>query len=191
MNEEIKLIITDFDGTLVDTFEANLCAYQEAFASCGLQLHVGFYRQCFGLRFEVFMEKAGITDSSVCHRIKEKKVQVYPHYFDRLKPNLALIHFLKSCKQSGIQIAIASTAHNINLLNVLRYLGIADFFDFILSGVDVARGKPAPDIYIKALEVAHVDASQALVFEDSEVGFRAVEKAGLKYIKINPEFYGN
>ena len=40
MNEEIKLIITDFDGTLVDTFEANLCAYQEAFVSCGLQLHV-------------------------------------------------------------------------------------------------------------------------------------------------------
>ena len=48
MNEEIKLIITDFDGTLVDTFEANLCAYQEAFASCGLQLHVDFYRQCVG-----------------------------------------------------------------------------------------------------------------------------------------------
>ena len=44
MNEEIKLIITDFDGTLVDTFEANLCAYQEAFAGarragrhCGAQ----------------------------------------------------------------------------------------------------------------------------------------------------------
>ena len=191
MNEEVKLVITDFDGTLVNTFEANLCAYQEAFASCGLQLDKVLYQRCFGLRFEAFMEKSGIAEPSVYHLIKEKKMQVYPHYFDKLKPNLVLINFLKSCKQSGIQTFIASTARKENLFNVLNYLEVTDFFDFILSGADVSRGKPAPDIYIKALEVAQVNASQALVFEDSEVGFRAAEQAGLKYIKINSEFYGN
>ena len=51
----IKAIITDFDGTLVDTFEANLRAYQQAFADQGLSLTSDTYRECFGYRFERFM----------------------------------------------------------------------------------------------------------------------------------------
>ena len=50
MNEEVKLVITDFDGTLVNTFEANLCAYQEAFASCGLQLDKVLYGEVWYCR---------------------------------------------------------------------------------------------------------------------------------------------
>ena len=44
----IKAIITDFDGTLVDTFEANLRAYQEAFYQVGITLMAEKYRECFG-----------------------------------------------------------------------------------------------------------------------------------------------
>lgn len=48
----IKAIITDFDGTLVDTFEANLRAYQEAFYQVGITLMAEKYRECFGYRFD-------------------------------------------------------------------------------------------------------------------------------------------
>ena len=63
-NREIKLIITDFDGTLVDTFEANLKAYQAAFESGGLKLSEQQYKACFGYRFEKFMNFVGINDNN-------------------------------------------------------------------------------------------------------------------------------
>ena len=53
----IKAVITDFDGTLVDTFKANLHAYQEAFDEVGLILTEEQYRECFGFRFEKFMRE--------------------------------------------------------------------------------------------------------------------------------------
>lgn len=52
---QVKLLITDFDGTLVDTFEANFLAYQKAFSDCGLQLSEKQYKECFGFRFDDFM----------------------------------------------------------------------------------------------------------------------------------------
>lgn len=58
----IKAIITDFDGTLVDTFKANLLACQMAFREVGKSLSAEKYRQCFGLRFEAFMSRTGIFE---------------------------------------------------------------------------------------------------------------------------------
>ena len=52
----IRAIITDFDGTLVDTFDANLKAYQKAFGEVGVVLSEEKYRECFGFRFDRFME---------------------------------------------------------------------------------------------------------------------------------------
>ena len=59
----IKAIITDFDGTLVDTFEANLRAYQEAFANVGLSLSTDRYKECFGYRFDRFKRYASTLGS--------------------------------------------------------------------------------------------------------------------------------
>ena len=67
----LQAIITDFDGTLVDTFEANLLAYQEAFAKEGVRLTQDRYRECFGYRFDRFMTAMGIFDNAVAERIKE------------------------------------------------------------------------------------------------------------------------
>lgn len=69
----IKAIITDFDGTLVDTFEANFLAYHEAFKSVGKELTEIEYRKCFGLRFDDFMREMNVKDKDIQMIIKEKK----------------------------------------------------------------------------------------------------------------------
>lgn len=80
----IKAIITDFDGTLVDTFEANLRAYQKAFHEVALELTADRYRECFGYRYDRFMQEMGVTDNTVAETIKELKKQYYPEYFEYL-----------------------------------------------------------------------------------------------------------
>lgn len=185
----IKAIITDFDGTLVDTFEANLATYQKVLGDQGIVLSREKYKECFGLRFDAFMAAIGVDDERVRNLIKDAKTDLYPSFFDRLIPNSVLIDFLAVMRTSGVKVAIASTARKENLMNVLYSLGLEDAFDLIMAGVNVTKGKPDPEIYELTMSRLGVTPDQVLIFEDSEVGFQAAEASGAKYIKITEEFF--
>ena len=169
----IRAIITDFDGTLVDTFESNFQAYKLAFENNSLSISRNQYRACFGLRFDAFMKQMGIDDDDIKASIKKEKAQVYPQCFDSLVPNTTLIAFIRKMKSSGVKTAIASTAQKVNLMNVLNHLHLADLFDEIIAGTGVKKGKPDPEIYLKTMEVLGVPPEETLIFEDTGVGLQA------------------
>lgn len=179
-----SLIITDFDGTLVDTFEANYNAYKEAFESLGLSLSEAKYRECFGYRFDKFMEEVGIEDEKVRDAIRNYKKKVYPDYFDLLKPNVGLIKLIRTFKAQGGKTAVASTAARENLINALVHIGAVEDFDLILSGESVNHGKPNPEIYLKVLEHFQTVPEETLVFEDSSIGCEAALSANIPVIRI-------
>ncbi len=185
----ISAIITDFDGTLVDTFEANLCAYQKAFAEVGLSLTSEKYRQCFGYRFDRFMNEMSVSDMSVAETIRENKMRVYSDFFDLIKLNTVLFSFISCFHRAGGKTAIASTARKENLLNVINYLGISEHFDFVCAGEDVENGKPSPEIYLKATERLGVLPSETLIFEDSKIGFLAAESSGANCFSITTDWF--
>ena len=183
----IRAIITDFDGTLVDTFDANFFAYQKAFDSLGLNLTADKYRQCFGYRFDRFMTEIGIYDDKVSNYIKEAKKEFYPQFFNYLKPNIALIELISSFHQMGGKTAIASTARKENLMNVIGYLNLESIFDLVYAGVDVKYGKPSPEIYLKTMDTLGVIPSDTLIFEDSQVGIEAAKASNAHYMKVSSE----
>lgn len=187
----LKLLITDFDGTLVDTFEANLLAYQQAFADVGLTLTTEEYYRCYGLRFDAFMQVMGVFDKKKATKIKEAKAAVYPQYFDAFRVNKVLAQLLFTFRKSGGKIALASTAHEKNLMAALKHIGMADCWDYIVAGEQVPVGKPDPFIYTYVLQYFGISANEAMVFEDSPVGMEAAERAGLQYMQITETFYGN
>lgn len=189
---QVKLLITDFDGTLVDTFEANFLAYQKAFAMFGLELTEQQYRDCFGFRFDDFMSHMGINDNDTKNGIRLAKGDFYPLFFDKLIVNDPLLTLLKTFKNSGGLTAVASTARKENLMNALNFIDAADTFSLILTGEDVKQGKPNPAIYNKVLETLNVLPAEALIFEDSSVGISAANAAHVDYVQITKEyFYGN
>lgn len=185
----IQAIICDFDGTLADTFDANYHAYQDAFHQQGLTLSEDTYRAAFGLRYDDFMHMVGITDKQVALAIREQKKERYPHYFHLLHPNKKLIELVRAFYRSGGKTAIASTARKENLENVLEYLGLHDLFDVIQSGNDVARGKPNPDIYLRAMELLNVPSNDTLIFEDTEIGIAAAQASGAQCIRITKDWF--
>ena len=180
----IRAIITDFDGTLVDTFEANLRAYQKAYQSVGLDITAEKYHECFGFRFERLMMATGVFDDRAANIIREAKKELYPQFFTYLKPNKALLGLIEGFKALGGKTAVASTARRENLMNVVNYLGISDKFDLIYAGADVKEGKPSPEIYIKAMDALGVTPEETLIFEDSLVGLQAAEASGAAYMKV-------
>ena len=182
---EIKLIITDFDGTLVNTFQANYHAYSEAFSEVGLELGEEQYRKCYGLRFDGFMDAMGIDDAEVRKRIRTIKGERYPNHFAMLRVNQPLLDFIRMFRQSGGKTAVASTARGKNLSNALNHIGAAGDFDLILAGEDVKEGKPSPEIYNTVMQRMGVSPEETLIYEDSPVGLQAAQAAGAHYIKIN------
>ena len=187
----VKLLISDFDGTLVDTFEANYLAYRQAFSECGINLTKECYRKCFGFRFDRFMNAVGIVDIGLRETICRKKCDCYPEYFEHLRVNEPLLDFLRAFRRSGGLTAIASTAREQNLRNALRHIGAENHFNLILAGENVSKGKPDPEIYLTVLESLGVSPREAVVFEDSDVGFRAAEAAGIEYIKVYSLYFDN
>lgn len=185
----IKAIITDFDGTLVDTFEANLRAYQKAFANVGLNLTAEKYRECFGYRFERFMSAMGITDSRTYNYIREEKKKLYPQFFEYLRPNQSLIALISTFHEMGGKTAIASTARKENLMNVVNYLGLAPMFDLIYAGMDVKQGKPSPEIYIKTMDTLLLRPCEVLIFEDSPAGLESARTSGAYVMLVGRECF--
>lgn len=185
----IKAIITDFDGTLVNTFKANYQAYARAFHEVGLELSPQQYGQCFGLRFDRFMDTMNIKPTEIRDKIRKLKKDFYPLFFDSLRPNLGLIALLRLIKSDyDVKIAIASTARRENLLAVLNYLDLNNLFDLIMTGESVVNGKPDPEIYIETMNKLNVASVQTLIFEDSEIGIAAAKASGANYIKISSEW---
>lgn len=185
----IRAIITDFDGTLVDTFEANYTAYRMAFQRYGLEISREQYQSCFGLRFDAFMDAMMIVDASLRKAIKEEKAHVYPQCFSHLEPNITLISFIRKAKAAGVKTAIASTAQQGNLMNVLQHLQLDGLFDMIIAGDAVKEGKPNPEIYLTSMSLLGVNPSETLIFEDSEVGLLSAERSGANVIKITKDYY--
>lgn len=186
---EIKLLITDFDGTLVDTFDANYKAYKKAFHEYQIDLSKEKYAACFGLRFDDFMNKMGIYDEKIRNNIRILKSNYYPSFFSEFKVNKTLLSMLNTFKQSGGLTAVASTARYINLINAIHYIHAEDVFSLILTGENVKYGKPNPEIYNMVLDKLQVINTNALVFEDSSVGIEAAKNAGISYIKITKEYF--
>ena len=186
---QVKLLITDFDGTLVDTFEANFLAYQKAFAMFGLELTEQQYRDCFGFRFDDFMSHMGINDNDTKNGIRLAKGDFYPLFFDKLIVNDPLLTLLKTFKNSGGLTAVASTARKENLMNALNFIDAADAFSLILAGEDVKHGKPNPEIYNTVLERLNILPPEAMVFEDSPVGIEAAKQSGINFVIVNSCFF--
>lgn len=187
---EIQYIISDLDGTVADTFEANYQAYKSVFGKYGFELTRESYRRCYGFKLDDLCRNLGFSsDTVLLQKIKEQKAACYPEFFSFLRPNMVLINFYRAFKRQGGHLALATTASRKNVLNILDCLQLGSLFDFIIVGEEVKRGKPDPECFLLALQRWGIGPEKVLVFEDSEIGIKAAEQAGLKVLGIRNGFY--
>lgn len=103
---------------------------------------------------------------------------------ENIKPMHGLINLLNILKKANKKIAIASSSEREYIEYVINKLNIKDFFEIIVSGYDVKKSKPEPDIFLKASEILKIDPKECLVIEDSVNGVLAAKRAGMKCIAI-------
>ena len=113
------------------------------------------------------------------------------HYLDllisSLRPMEGALELLELL-HGKTRIALASSSYRDAVEGVVSGLGIARFFDVIVTGLDVPRVKPAPDIFLKAASDLGVPPSECLVLEDAEKGVIAAHRAGMRCIAVPNDY---
>ena len=92
---------------------------------------------------------------------------------------------LRGMSEGGVRLGVVSASKNARL--VLKLLGIAEWFDVVIDGEDVTRGKPDPQGFLLAAERLRVRPERCVVIEDAEAGIRAARAAGMGEIGVGAE----
>lgn len=98
---------------------------------------------------------------------------------DHVQPSDGLRDVFAWAKEHGVKTALASSSARILVDRALSLLGIRECFDYVVTGDEVKTKKPAPDIYLKVLELSGIPAKDARAVEDTGVGIAAAQAAGI------------
>ena len=181
----IRLILLDFDGTLVDTRRANARAYVETLREVGYAMTEEEYAaRHFGVRCPEFLRSIGIDDPAEIDRLRRRKIELYPRYFDLVTLNRPLWEFCQQFRAQGGRVWIVSTGQRANIDNVMRHLHLEAGVDGIISALDAPQSKPDPGCFLKAMEIEGATPDETLIFEDSAVGIEAARRSGAAYFVV-------
>ncbi|MCR4588697.1 MAG: HAD family phosphatase [Lachnospiraceae bacterium] len=189
--QDISACIFDLDGTLVDSMWMWKAIDIEYLGKFGIPMPEDLQKCIEGISFDqtaiYFKEHFPIPDP--IEKMKEDWNQMaWDKYANEvpLKPGVA--DFLKELKKNGIKLGIASSNSRELMDNVCETHGLHAIFDVILTSKEVAIGKPAPDIYLKAARELGISPSNCLVFEDLIAGIQAGKAAGMKVVAVDDEY---
>ncbi|WP_296001134.1 HAD family phosphatase [uncultured Alistipes sp.] len=181
----LKLILLDFDGTLADTREANASAYVAALQEAGYRMDKETYlKHYFGMRCPEFLRSVGFTDPAQIDRIRRRKIELYPSFFSTVRLNEPLWEFCRQFRRTGGRVWIVSTGQADNIRNAMRHLHLEGEVDGVLTADEVEHNKPAPDAFLKAMEIEGCQPGETLIFEDSAVGVEAARRSGAPYVVV-------
>jgi HAD superfamily hydrolase (TIGR01509 family) len=121
------------------------------------------------------------------------KARTYAIYLELIKGRLHALpgvrEFVASCRSRGLKLAVASSADRIKVEGNLREIGLPpSTFDVLVDGSDVARKKPAPDLFLEAARRLGLDPTTCLVVEDALSGVAAARSAGSRCLAVTTSF---
>nr|WP_237691068.1 HAD family hydrolase [Paenibacillus caui] len=186
---QIKAIIFDFDGTIIDTETAWYNAFRDAYKKHGVELTLEQYSQCIGTSLGAFNpHEYLVTELNLPIDLESFRENVQSHHsalMEKEKIRPGILDYLKLAKAAGLKIGLASSSDRAWIDKYLNQLGIRDYFDCIRTKDDVKAVKPDPELYLQTIECLGVQADEALAIEDSPNGSKAALAAGL-YTLVSP-----
>lgn len=185
IEKNIKGLIFDCDGTLIDTMPLHIESWNEAFTQIGYKLPEDFIDRfkgipsadivrMYNLEFNTDLDPEGTA--ALKNSIVEKKIP----FAKPIQPivDIAIKHINK------LPMAVASGGNRTNVDNSINSLGLNGVFDTVVTANDNVKPKPSPDIFLEAAKRIGVEPENCLVFEDGDMGIEAAEKAGMPVIDV-------
>jgi beta-phosphoglucomutase len=184
----VRAVLFDLDGTLVDNMAAHARAWVETARSLGRALTAETVQRDFAGRRndELFPMLLGrpVGPDELALLADAKEARYRELYRPHLCPLAGAEALLDGLRRRGVRCAVASAAPAPNRAFVLDGLGWRGRFDAVVGAEEVARGKPFPDLFLRAAERVGVEPAACLVFEDATLGVQAAQAAGMRVCGI-------
>lgn len=181
-------VIFDMDGVLVDNFRYHLMAWEKFCSRHGKSISADdFLEHVFGgsnADHLAFIFKKELPAGKIAGYSAEKELIYRYLYHDNVVLLPGLKELLADLKTAGIPMAIATSAERANVDFILAETGIQEFFTAIADASMVRRGKPDPEVFLKAAAMLKTDPGDCVVFEDTLKGIDAALHAKMKVIGV-------
>jgi beta-phosphoglucomutase family hydrolase len=183
-------VLFDWDGVIIDSHHAHEVAWEEMAAALGKPLRPGFFKATFGMRNDKiipeFTDWADPEDVEQIRLLGDRKEALYREVIrrDGIDPLPGVVKLLNSLRDAGIPCSVGSSTSLENILTIMEMTGLAPWFAAITAERDVKRGKPDPDVFLKAAAKIDRHPADCVVFEDAHVGIEAALRAGAKAVAV-------
>lgn len=192
LNDKIEALIFDLDGTMIDSMRVWKDIDAEYIEKYHLTEPEDFHEAMEGLSYtetaEYFL-KVFPTLPKTVEELKEEWYEMalykYSHEME-LKEGLETL--IRSARAEGLGIGIATSNDRKLVEACLKGMGVEELVDTIATSCEVKKGKPAPDVYLKAAGDLGVAPEHCLVFEDVPMGIMAGKNAGMKVCAVDDWF---
>lgn len=190
-----RAFVFDMDGTIVDNMDFHTQSWVEFFRRRGKQLDPEeFFRETAGRQGKEIIRKYLGPDFSVDEvaDLNREKEEIYREMYEPHRKEVeGFTHFVEQAKARGVMLAVATAGPPGNIAFVLDGLQLRQHFQAVVGAADVPRGKPNPDVFLKAAEKLGVQPADCIVFEDAPLGVEAARNAGMPAVVLSTTLDGD
>lgn len=183
--------IFDLDGVIVFTDKFHYLAWKKMAKTIGIDLDEKTNNRLRGVSradsLEIILEqyKGEPLSQKKKNELMEEKNNLYREYLNEMTPNDVsedVKKTLRVLRERGDKLAIGSSSKNARL--ILEKVGLTDAFDEIADGTNIKKGKPDPEVFLKAAEFLHEAPEKCIAVDDAFSGIDAAKNANMKAIGI-------
>lgn len=182
--------IFDWDGVVIDSHAAHEESWGLLFAELGRPMPEDFFKRTFGMRNQQIIPESfdfvRADDAAAIKRLGNRKEELYRGILrrDGIEPLPGVVPLLRELKSLGIPRVVGTSTPRANVELVSHMAGLDGLFDAWITAEDVTRGKPDPQVFLKAAERISRDPERCVVIEDAHVGIEAAKRAGMKVVAV-------
>lgn len=186
----IRAVLFDFDGLIADSEPLQKAAWDRYLALHDRVLDQALLDRMFGLRVQdsaALVREVLALPFTVEQVMADRDAIFLDSLAGALRPMPLAGETVQTARALGLHVALASSGHRRYLAAALHEIGLSNVFDAIVSGDMVQRGKPAPDIFLRAAAELGMEPSACVVVEDAPHGIAAAKAAGMIAVAVPNE----
>lgn len=183
-----KAVIFDLDGTILDNNAFHLKTWKQYLKDIGREMTDEEFNKHLNGRTNKdvvrYLYGEQSSDEEITRHTLAKESLYRKLYKPFIKPVEGLTELLAVLNQEGVPMAIATSGIKPNIEFMFENVPIKKYFKIVVDSSFISRGKPDPEIFLKAAEFLNMPPAECLVFEDAVVGINSAKAAGMRVIAI-------
>jgi HAD superfamily hydrolase (TIGR01509 family) len=192
MSDEVRTLLIDVDGTLVDSNYEHVLAWLDAFRRLGVDVPAWRLHRHIGMGGDQLVPAVAgeEVEDRLGDQVREAEGRAYRRYLPRVHAFSDARRFLRGCHDRGLTVVLVSSAKTHELERYRSLLAADPWIDAWIGATDVEATKPAPDLVSEALEAAGASPSEALMLGDSTWDVVSAARAGVPAVGLLTGGYG-